>query len=278
MNITRISRLHNFGIFRNFTWTSDLPDFGQFNLIYGWNGSGKTTLSRIFRNLQLQRPPIEGEAEILANGQALHGSNFHSQSFPNVRVFNRDFVADSIFPVGGGNVPPIFVFGKESAAKQKRIEELRIKLQEYSSNLQAARIAAQNAESNLDTHCRHQARKIKELLRSSGSNRYNNYNKGDYRNRAHNMLTAGDRVHHQLSPDQHHHFFGQHRASPKPKINHITYQCLLLAYLFAIADAEYHQAIPARIYLTAKKFLWSRQFSQRDYLRGLRFITALTQV
>ena len=46
--ITKISKLKNFGIFHDFSWKTELPEFKRFNLIYGWNRSGKTTVSRIF--------------------------------------------------------------------------------------------------------------------------------------------------------------------------------------------------------------------------------------
>ena len=35
------------GIYKDFT-SSEINDFKQYNLIYGWNGSGKSTLSRLF--------------------------------------------------------------------------------------------------------------------------------------------------------------------------------------------------------------------------------------
>ena len=40
MKIVRIDKLHNCGVFRDFTWVDDteLHEFSRFNLIYGWNG------------------------------------------------------------------------------------------------------------------------------------------------------------------------------------------------------------------------------------------------
>ncbi len=48
MAITHIRRLREWGIFHDFTWPADLPEFKKYNLIYGWNWFSKTTLSRIF--------------------------------------------------------------------------------------------------------------------------------------------------------------------------------------------------------------------------------------
>lgn len=50
--INKISKLKDFGIFQDFTWKSNLPEFKKFNLIYGWNGTGKTTLSKFFALLE----------------------------------------------------------------------------------------------------------------------------------------------------------------------------------------------------------------------------------
>lgn len=50
--ITKILKLKNFGIFHDFSWEINLPEFKKFNLIYGWNRSGKTTISRIFTSCE----------------------------------------------------------------------------------------------------------------------------------------------------------------------------------------------------------------------------------
>lgn len=74
--INRISRLRNCGIFRNFTWPPDLPEFGRYNLIYGWNGTGKTTLSRLLRNLEFGRLQTMGKAVLRINGSDVPGDSF----------------------------------------------------------------------------------------------------------------------------------------------------------------------------------------------------------
>jgi ABC-type transport system involved in cytochrome c biogenesis ATPase subunit len=40
------------GVFIDYAHAADLPDFNQFNLVYGFNGSGKTTLSRVIRSIE----------------------------------------------------------------------------------------------------------------------------------------------------------------------------------------------------------------------------------
>ena len=124
IRIDRISRLRSCGIFRNFTWPSDLPGFGRYNVIYGWNGTGKTTLSRLFRDLEVARAPTMGEAVLHINGNDVPGESFPQSTLP-VRVFNRDFIEENVFPVEGGDMPPILVLGAESVEKQRMVERLK---------------------------------------------------------------------------------------------------------------------------------------------------------
>ncbi|MCB1784444.1 MAG: AAA family ATPase, partial [Alphaproteobacteria bacterium] len=51
MKITKINRIKA-RTYRDFTWPSDLPEFADYNLIYGWNGTGKTTLADILRMVE----------------------------------------------------------------------------------------------------------------------------------------------------------------------------------------------------------------------------------
>ena len=53
MLIRRIKSIKDFGIFKEFKWKGDCPDFEKRNIIYGWNYSGKTTLSRFFELLPM---------------------------------------------------------------------------------------------------------------------------------------------------------------------------------------------------------------------------------
>ena len=66
------------------------------------------------------------------------GEDFAQVTLP-YRVFNRDFVTESVFPVGGGDVPPIFVLGKESVEKQKEVEQLKATRAEAQAKLESER-------------------------------------------------------------------------------------------------------------------------------------------
>lgn len=45
--IKRISSIKQFGVYNDFKWDANVPDFNDKNIIYGWNYTGKTTLSRL---------------------------------------------------------------------------------------------------------------------------------------------------------------------------------------------------------------------------------------
>ena len=230
MAIDRIAQLRECGVFRDFAWPRDLPGMGRFNLIYGWNGTGKTTISRILRNLEHQEAPDGGEIRILTDAGAISGFDFPQSSSP-IRVFNRDFIGDSVFPVEDDEVPPIFVFGTESVEKQGRIEELKSELLQTESVLQAMQTKSLNAEKNLDRHCITRGGEIKNSLRSTEKSKYNNYDKRNYRERSEAMIAADDRVVHQLDNQVRRKLVLQHAANPKRTIPEIVFQIPSLGQL-----------------------------------------------
>ena len=123
--IEKIQKLEHPGTLRNFRWPTDMLSFGRYNLIYGWNGSGKTTISRLFQALEM-RKPVEFDVDLSIKGRNVNGSDFEQINIP-VRVFNRDFVSDNVFPAGGGDMAHILVLGKDSVQKQQEIERLKEK-------------------------------------------------------------------------------------------------------------------------------------------------------
>ena len=220
--ITRISRLRNYGVFRNFTWPSDLSEFGRYNLIYGWNWTGKTTLSWLFRDLELRRPPTMGEAMLRIDGGDVRGENF-PQSNLQVRVFNRDFIHENVFPVGDEDIPPIFVLGAENVEKQKEVGRLRKERTTAVSNRESARSAEKTALAEFDRFCIDRAKVIKDTLRSSDQTPYTNYDKSSFRGDAETMVGAGDSATHLLTDVKREELLNQHKATPKSKVAELAY-------------------------------------------------------
>lgn len=235
--IRKIVKVRHPGTLRRFDWPTDLPNFGRYNLIYGWNGSGKTTISKLFRALGMGRGPENCDEVVFSvNGKNIRGADFEQEQFP-VRVFNRDFVSDNVFLFGGKDVRPIFVLGKDSIQKQKEIESFKEKLKDAESTFEIAREKNQQAERSLNNHCIDRALTIKNILRSSGDNSYNNYNKSNYRKCAEKMIGNGA-DNYRLSDNERNVLIQKHQARPKRKIEKITYRIpALMAYAEAVSSS-----------------------------------------
>lgn len=222
MKIERFSGISSCGVFRNFAWSNDLLDFARFNLIYGWNGTGKTTLSRVLRDAELRRTPAWRDVRVRIDGRDIGGPDFPEIRL-QVRVFNRDFINESVFRVDGGELPPIFVLGAERVGKQKEVERLKGELATAQSKLDSARSTKQKAERDFDQLCVDRARIIKDTLRSSGMNPYNNYDKSNFRDDARKMAAAGDGTARRLNDAERERLFKQHMAVPKEKVTEVAY-------------------------------------------------------
>ncbi|WP_085504788.1 AAA family ATPase [Burkholderia pseudomallei] len=172
MAIVRIQKLQGYRIFRDFTWDG-LPDFGRYNLIYGWNGAGKTSLSSVFRFLQRQQPLETGAVELVIDGNVVTGTDFASGKVPSVRVFNRDFVDRNVFETPGVTLPPVFYLGEDSAEKQREIVALQEEKDALAKELARLTAYKDSETSSQNTFCTSQARSIRNLL--LGDVRYNNY-------------------------------------------------------------------------------------------------------
>ncbi|MCI3920611.1 AAA family ATPase [Paenibacillus sp. TRM 82003] len=99
--ITKISKIKNFGIYKNFAWGS-LDSFAEKNIIYGWNYSGKTTLSRVLSSLRDKKVHgnfVNASFNITYDeGQQTQEVNeTNIANFPiNVRVFNSDYIKENL--------------------------------------------------------------------------------------------------------------------------------------------------------------------------------------
>ncbi len=186
--ITRITNLRDFGIFRDFEWPDELADFARYNLIYGLNGTGKTTLSRLFGDIEHRRVPSQGRASVRIGHQEIQGTDF-PRLVAQVRVFDKHFVNENVFPSGGGDLPPIFFLGAENVQRQRRFEQMEHERKELAVQLDLARQAATDVGDVLDRFCIDRARLVKERLRSPGKHRYNAYNKTRFQSDAKSMLT-----------------------------------------------------------------------------------------
>lgn len=180
MRLVRITKIKDHRVFRDFTWPTDLQPFARFNLVYGWNGSGKTTLSNVLRHIETKSAVAEGTIEIEFDTGTVAGGEFGTVPVPDIRVFNRDVVASSIF-AAGQEIDPIFYFGEESVEKQKQVDRLKKDLDRAQNELSKKRAARNEAERARDKICEDGAKLIREALRTAGSSKYNSYDKRSFK-------------------------------------------------------------------------------------------------
>ncbi len=119
--ITKINKIKDFGIFKNFNGSS-LTEFKTFNLIYGWNYSGKTTLSRIFRCLEKGKLHDDYSSTTfeLESVTTKYDHNFLAK--PNIRVFNSDFIKENL-KWDVDSIEPIFLLGEENIELQTELKQ-----------------------------------------------------------------------------------------------------------------------------------------------------------
>jgi len=169
--IKRIEFISQFGIFRDFHWSGNLPEFAKLNLIYGWNYSGKTTLSRIFQALEHKKLTAEysaGRFQLLTKDDSLVSSADLTTS-PAVRVFNRDYV-EANFSVHY-SAPSIFIIGEENIESKKRLDQLskrRARVERIERDFSEKQKAITDELDKLGTD---KARDIRQLLGDPGFER-----------------------------------------------------------------------------------------------------------
>jgi len=132
--ITKILKLKGFGIFGDFVWIAEIPEFKRFNLIYGWNRSGKTTISRIFSSCEkkclydkdkFRHYPENGEFEIKTNDNITINNVGVSLNALPIKVFNQDFIEDNISFDPTDVCNPIVYVSQKDIESKKKLEKLR---------------------------------------------------------------------------------------------------------------------------------------------------------
>lgn len=169
-----------FGSFHGFQWRNSIRDtpgnnvqnFKKLNIIYGRNYSGKTTLSRVFRSLEKGEMPWRYEgASFVVRGE--QGELSHQQLTGHaydIRVYNRDFVADNLSFLTDqreGDIKTFAIVGSENNVLAKRIAALLTGLGSSAEKRGLRHDAAQAAEKNIRASKRaSDAREaLEELLR-----------------------------------------------------------------------------------------------------------------
>lgn len=128
-------QIRRFGVFDHYSRPSDIEDFAELNLIYGWNYAGKTTLSRVLRSVEnqaLHPDYASAEFEISTHNAPSVTIDSLATHLVKIRVFNSDFVKDNL-SWDGEAFNPILLLGQQSIQAQQEIiknEALLIRLRE----------------------------------------------------------------------------------------------------------------------------------------------------
>lgn len=243
MKLTRITKL-KLRVFRDFVWPKGLHPFARFNLIYGWNGCGKTTLAWLLSHVERKEALNEGDVELeFDETERVKGTAFSSETLPQVRVFNRDFINSTLAQTSG--IAPIYFFGKDSVEKQAQVDVLKKELAEIQAEVGKAEVKKRGAEKDLDDFCVGKAKFIKELLTTANSPSYNNYDKRHFR-RAVEALDAKTAAAAMLTDDERARLRSQKDAQPKPNIDKIAAPAIDLGALTREVDALVGRSVVAQ--------------------------------
>jgi wobble nucleotide-excising tRNase len=175
--ISCVTKIKDCPSFVDFRPSADLPEFKRYNLIYGWNGSGKTSFSRVLRSFELgenyyTHPERGPEFEFkLKNGNSIDQNDL--TAFPNIRVFNKDFIEDSVFCTGGPK--PIFFLGKESKEDKEKITKIEGELLGLKKDRDSKKALFEKSKTSKDKLLSEKARDIKNSLTTARLDKYRNY-------------------------------------------------------------------------------------------------------
>lgn len=186
--LRRFELVKNNGIFENFRWDANVPDFERINLIYGTNGAGKTSLARALDSLSQERGGFSEVSVRLsgvdkANERSTNQS--HDPDFERVFVFSEGYVARSHNFVGDTQINAVLTLGERTVEDEKRIAKLRDLIDDGDSRLENARKVSLRASKSLDDEYTAVARGIVTALSRAGGDYRSNgsYNKGTVKNR-----------------------------------------------------------------------------------------------
>lgn len=200
MKITKINRIKA-RTYRDFTWPSDLPEFADYNLIYGWNGTGKTTLADILRMVEKRqsvgRDGVQ-DFSIACGTNTITPANIATDAAPpSIRVFNRAFVDNNVFSESGAS--PIFFIGEENIEKQKELEKQRKALEKLKVDTDAKKKDKDQKEKELDNFCTGNATATRGWLSITNTQ---SYNKSHFKADCEGLISAGNAAQYVKTDDE----------------------------------------------------------------------------
>jgi len=146
--ITKIDWIKTAGIFENFKWNSDTPEFARINVIYGANGSGKTSLASALDEASLNQGG-HANISVTLDDQAVRRSTGGEADggLARIHVFSESFVSRSQrFASDDPDMEAILTIGERTVEADRRLA----KLQDTLKNWQKDKIACDKAVRTAD--------------------------------------------------------------------------------------------------------------------------------
>ena len=176
MTIRKFTSFNALGIFRDFHWPSDLPEFSTYNLVYGYNWSGKSTLTNLLRAIEKGSVANEGVFRIQFDDQSVNSNKSHPP-IETIKVFNSSFINDSVFSTTSDQIAGIYIIGETNVRIAREIENLRTQLQNTDTLLTEAKNDLAQAEDAKNNHGTTWSAAIRTRFLNLGLASYNAYNR-----------------------------------------------------------------------------------------------------
>lgn len=164
--IKQVKKISDFGVFKDFSDSSELNPFDKVNIIYGWNYSGKTTFSRIFSSIEKKELHNDyPSAEFILeknNGNKIKSIDFNDS--PIIRVFNSDFIKNNL-EWDSNSCSAILLIGEESIKIENEIKNFNNKKKCIESRKNKVVNELYEASSKIENDKINEARTIKEKLK-----------------------------------------------------------------------------------------------------------------
>lgn len=139
--IRRISRVDNYGIFRDWRWPVDGPALSETTVIYGANGTGKSTLAAVLRDAASGDARESGLVIEVANDaeskpQAVSAADDSSAVWRRVRVFDAHYVGTHLaFDADPVSATPLLTLGRQAVDAADEVKSCRARIASIEESL-----------------------------------------------------------------------------------------------------------------------------------------------
>lgn len=243
--IMKFLKIKNYRIFRDFSWSVDLPSFARYNLFYGWNGSGKSTISSLFAYMQRRESLTEGDVTVEVEGAvSVRGTLFSTANIPAVRVFDGNFTRSTLAAIKSASAKPILYLGQKNADDARALESKRGELKTVRESLDAAVSDVNGKVNAVDRYASEQARIIKHHF--SASPTYVTFNKTRFLDGIKRIRSIQPKLQ-PLSEEEKLALDKKRFMQPKADIQSVSPQCIDLKHLVSQVSEALDQTVVSTV-------------------------------